>query len=76
MIARYVIKGFQRHKMRTAIMALALAFVATMLVVLNNTISTSRRQIVDLIAREVGEHDIARRIGDANPVQAFAVARQ
>jgi putative ABC transport system permease protein len=58
MISRYVLKGFGRHKMRTAIMILALAFVATMLVVLNNTIATSRRQVVDLIAREVGEHDV------------------
>ena len=44
--------------MRTIIMVLALVFVAAMLVVLNNTIATSRRQVVDLIAREVGEHDI------------------
>jgi ABC-type antimicrobial peptide transport system permease subunit len=44
--------------MRTAIMVLALMFVATMLVVLNNTIATSRRQVVDLVARDVGEHDI------------------
>jgi putative ABC transport system permease protein len=58
MITRYVLKGFRRHKMRTAIMVLALAFVAAMLVVLNNTIATSRRQVVDLVAREVGEHDI------------------
>jgi len=58
MLLRYALKGFKRHKMRTAIMVLALAFVATMLVVLNNTIATSRRQVVDLVAREVGAHDI------------------
>ncbi len=68
MITRYVLKGFKRHKMRTAIMILALAFVATMLVVLNNTIATSRRQVVDLVAREVGEHDIALRRIDTAPI--------
>jgi len=58
MLARYVIKGFRRHLGRTIIMVLALAFVAAMLVVLNNVIATTRRQVVDLVAREVGEHDI------------------
>ena len=61
MITRYVLKGFRRHKMRTAIMIVALGFVATMLVVLNNTIATSRRQVVELVAREVGEHKAAQR---------------
>ncbi len=75
MITRYVLKGFKRHKMRTAIMILALAFVATMLVVLNNTIATSRRQVVDLVAREVGEHDIALRRIDTSPDPFVDVAR-
>ena len=61
MILRYVLKSFKRHKARTAIMVLALAFVATMLVLLNNVIATTRRQIVDLVARDVGEHDITLR---------------
>lgn len=67
MIVRYILKGFRRHVMRTIIMVLALAFVAAMLVVLNNTIATSRRQVVDLIAREVGEHDITVTRVDTNP---------
>ncbi|MBN1582294.1 MAG: ABC transporter permease [Anaerolineae bacterium] len=58
MLARYVVKGFRRHLGRTIIMILALVFVATMLVVLNNVIATTRRQVVDLVAREVGAHDI------------------
>lgn len=58
MLARYVVKGFRRHLGRTIIMVLALAFVAAMLVVLNNVIATTRRQVVDLVAKEVGEHDI------------------
>jgi ABC-type antimicrobial peptide transport system permease subunit len=65
-ILRYVLKSFKRHKMRTAIMVLALMFVATMLVVLNNTIATSRRQVVDLVAREVGEHDVTITRADTN----------
>ena len=75
MITRYVLKGFRRHKMRTAIMVLALAFVAAMLVVLNNTIATSRRQVVDLVAREVGEHDIALTRADTSPDPSIDVAR-
>ncbi|MBN1935266.1 MAG: ABC transporter permease [Anaerolineae bacterium] len=58
MLARYVVKGFRRHIGRTIIMILALAFVAMMLVVLNNVIATTRRQVVDLVAQEVGAHDI------------------
>jgi ABC-type lipoprotein release transport system permease subunit len=75
MIARYVLKGFRRHKMRTAIMILALAFVAAMLVVLNNTIATSRRQVVDLVAREVGEHDITLTRVDTSADPFIDVAR-
>ncbi|MBN1642296.1 MAG: ABC transporter permease [Anaerolineae bacterium] len=75
MIARYVLKGFRRHKGRTAIMALALAFVATMLIVLNNTIATTRRQVVDLIAREVGTHDIALSRTDTSAAPFVAVSR-
>ncbi len=75
MIARYVLKGFRRHKGRTAIMVLALAFVATMLVVLNNTIATSRRQVVDLVAREVGEHDITLTRTDTSQDPFIDVAR-
>jgi len=59
MIARYVLHGFRRHKMRTAIMVIALAFVSTMLVLLNNAIATSRRQMINLAAQHAGEHDIA-----------------
>jgi ABC-type lipoprotein release transport system permease subunit len=75
MILRYVLRGFKRHKMRTAIMALALTFVATMLVVLNNTIATSRRQIVDLIARQVGEHDVTVTRTDTSQDPFIDVAR-
>ncbi len=66
MLARYVIKGFRRHIGRTIIMVLALAFVAVMLVVLNNVIATARRQVVDLVARQVGAHDIDLTKKDTN----------
>lgn len=75
MILRYVLKGFRRHKGRTAIMVVALAFVATMLVVLNNAIATSRRQVVDLVAREVGEHDITLNKVDTSHDAFVDVAR-
>lgn len=75
MILRYVWKGFRRHKGRTAIMVVALAFVAAMLVVLNNTIATSRRQVVDLVARQVGEHDITVARADTSPDPFIEVER-
>ena len=75
MITRYVLKGFRRHKVRTAIMVVSLAFVATMLVVLNNTIATSRRQVVDLIARAVGDHDITVTRVDTSPDPFIEAAR-
>jgi ABC-type antimicrobial peptide transport system permease subunit len=75
MIGRYVLKSLGRHKMRTAIMVLALMFAATMLVILNNTIATSRRQIVDLIARAVGEQDITITRVDTSQDRFIDVAR-
>ncbi|MBN1934087.1 MAG: FtsX-like permease family protein, partial [Anaerolineae bacterium] len=66
MIAKYVWQGFKRHKVRTAIMVVALAFVATMLISLSNAIATSRRQMVDLVAQNTGEHDIVIRQTDTS----------
>jgi hypothetical protein len=58
MIARYVLKSFTRHKARTVIMVLALLVVTTMLVSLNNGVESLQRQIVEIVEREAGEHDI------------------
>ncbi len=58
MIAHYVFKSFTRHKARTVIMVLALFVVTTMLVTLNNGVESLQRQIVELVEREAGEHDI------------------
>ncbi len=59
MIAKYVLKSFSRHKARTFIMVLALFVVTAMLVTLNNGVESLQRQIVELVEREAGEHDIA-----------------
>ncbi len=67
MITRYVLKGFRRHKMRTAIMIVALMFVSTMLVVLNNTIATSKRQTANMASKSAGAHDIVITHVDTNP---------
>jgi len=58
MIAQYVLKSFLRHKARTIIMVLALLVVTAMLVTLNNGVESLQRQIVELVEREAGEHDI------------------
>ncbi len=66
MIGKYVLQGFKRHKVRTAIMVVALAFVATMLVLLSNVVATSRRQTINLAARNAGEYDIVIQQADTN----------
>jgi putative ABC transport system permease protein len=69
MIAQYVLKSFTRHKARTVIMVLALLVVTTMLVALNNGIESLQRQIVELVEREAGEHDITVTRADTSPSQ-------
>jgi len=58
MITSYVLRSFSRHKARTVIMVLALVVVTTMLVTLNNGVESLQRQIVEIVEREAGEHDI------------------
>ncbi|MBN2001835.1 MAG: ABC transporter permease [Anaerolineae bacterium] len=58
MIAKYVLKSFSRHKARTFIMVLALFVVTAMLVTLNNGVESLQRQVVEVVEREAGEHDI------------------
>ena len=58
MIGKYVFKSFSRHKARTVIMVLALLVVTAMLVTLNNGVESLERQVVELVEREAGEHDI------------------
>ena len=58
-VVRYVLKSFGRHKARTIIMMLALLVVTAMLVTLNNGVESLQRQVVELVERESGEHDIA-----------------
>jgi len=58
MITRYVLKSFSRHKARTAIVVLALMVVTAMLVTLNNGVASLQRQVVEIVERFEGEHDI------------------
>ncbi len=75
MISRYVLKSFSRHKARTVILVLALLVVTAMLVTLNNGVDSLQRQIVELVEREAGEHDITLRRADISPNQFIDVAR-
>ena len=69
MIAQYVIKSFGRHKARTAIMVLAILVVTAMLVTLNNGVESLQRQVVEIVEREAGEHDITVTRADTSPSQ-------
>jgi putative ABC transport system permease protein len=75
MIARYVLKSFTRHKARTVIMVLALLVVTTMLVSLNNGVESLQRQIVEIVEREAGEHDITITRAETSPNQYIDVER-
>ncbi len=74
MITQYVLKGFNRHKARTAIMVLALLVVSAMLVSLNNGVESLQRQIVEIVERFAGEHDITIQRIDTSPDQFVDVA--
>ncbi|RLC89373.1 MAG: hypothetical protein DRI77_15780, partial [Chloroflexi bacterium] len=75
MIARYVLKSFARHKARTVIMTLALLVVTAMLVTLNNGVESLQQQIVEIVEREAGEHDIAVTRAETSPSQYVDVER-
>ncbi len=75
MIARYVLKSFSRHKARTVIMVLALFVVTAMLVTLNNGVESLQRQIVELVEREAGEHDVTLRRSETSASQFVEVSK-
>ncbi len=75
MIAQYVLKSFARHKARTVIMVLALLVVTTMLVTLNNGVESLQRQIVEIVEREAGEHDITITRAETSPNQYIDIER-
>jgi len=75
MIARYVLKSFSRHKARTVIMVLALLVVTAMLVALNNGVESLQRQVVEIVEREAGEHDITVARAETSPNQYVDVER-
>ncbi len=74
MIAHYVLQSFLRHKARTVIMVLALVVVTAMLVTLNNGVDSLQQQIVEIVEREAGEHDVTVTRADTSPNQMIDVA--
>ncbi len=75
MISRYVLKSFSRHKARTVILVLALLVVTAMLVTLNNGVDSLQRQVVEIVEREAGEHDITLTRAQTSPNQYIDIAR-
>jgi hypothetical protein len=75
MIAQYVLRGFGRHKARTAILVLALLVVTVMLVTLNNIVESLQRQDAKFVESGVGEHDITITRAETSPNQTIDVER-
>ncbi|MCP4543731.1 MAG: ABC transporter permease [Chloroflexi bacterium] len=75
MIAQYVLKSFSRHKARTVIMVLALVVVTAMLVTLNNGVESLQRQIVEIVERDAGEHDVTITRAETSSIQYIDVER-
>jgi ABC-type antimicrobial peptide transport system permease subunit len=75
MLVRYVLKGFTRHKGRSAIVVLALLLVTVMLMVLNNAVELLERQNVTFVEDEVGEHDVAITRAETSSDQLIDVQR-
>jgi putative ABC transport system permease protein len=75
MIAQYVLKSFGRHRARTVIMVLAVLVVTAMLVTLNNGVESLQRQIVEIVERYAGEHDITLTRAETSPSQWIDVER-
>ncbi|HDQ72791.1 MAG TPA: FtsX-like permease family protein, partial [Chloroflexi bacterium] len=74
-VLKYILKSFGRHKARTLIMVLALLVVTVMLVLLNNSIESFQNQIVELVERDTGEHDITITRSEFSPSQWIDVER-
>ncbi len=74
-VLQYVLKSFGRHKARTVIMVLALVVVTMMLVSLNNGVESLQTQVVEIVERQAGEHDITIARAETNPVQMIDVER-
>jgi ABC-type antimicrobial peptide transport system permease subunit len=75
MITQYVLKSFSRHKARTVIVVLALLVVTAMLVTLNNGVESLQRQIVEIVERFEGEHDVTVTRAETSPDQYVDVER-
>jgi len=75
MISQYVLKSFGRHKVRTIIMVLAVLVVTAMLVALNNGVESLQRQVVEIVERESGEHDVTVTRAETSPKQFIDVER-
>jgi putative ABC transport system permease protein len=75
MIQRYVLKSFFRHKARTIILVLALLVVTAMLVTLNNGVDSLQGQVVEIVEREAGEHDITLSRAETSPNQFIDVVK-
>ena len=74
-VLQYVLRSFSRHKARTVIMVLALLVVTAMLVMLNNGVESLQQQIVEIVEREAGEHDVTITRADTSANQYIDVER-
>ena len=67
MVLKYIIKNFQRRKVRTLLMVLSLLVSTGLIVAMSATVETIRQSNVELIASGVGRYDLTVAKTDISP---------
>ena len=75
MVIKYILKNFQRRKVRTLLMVLSLMVSTALIVAMSATVETVRRSNVDLISSTIGRYDISVAKTDISPDPFVEVAR-
>ncbi len=75
MVLKYVIKNFQRRKVRTLLMVLSLLVSTGLIVAMSATVETIRQSNVELIASGVGRYDLTVAKTDISPEPFVEVDR-
>ena len=75
MVLKYVLKNFQRRKVRTLLMVLSLLVSTGLIVAMSATVETIRQSNVELIASGVGRYDLTVAKTDISPEPFVEVDR-
>lgn len=75
MVIKYILKNFQRRKVRTLLMVLSLMVSTALIVAMSATVETVRRSNVDLISSTIGRYDLSVSKTEIDPDPFVDVAR-